>query len=127
MAVMRTVGHGRTPARHARVREESAEYVVELDVADFIEPELTVEALGAVITVRGEQHETPGDVGRALRLRERLEETFRLPADATVDDVSACYRHGVLEIHAPRKPLESRDVPIERPSVWQIHPESTPY
>ncbi len=65
MAVMRTVGHGRTPARHARVREEAAEYIVELDVADFIEPELKVVALGPVITVRGEQHETPGDVGRA--------------------------------------------------------------
>jgi HSP20 family molecular chaperone IbpA len=133
MAVMRAVGHGRKPARHAHVREDSAEYVVEFDVADFTERELKVEALGPVVTVRGEQRETLADVGRAFRLRERLEETFRLPGDAAADELKVCYRHGVLEIHAPRKPfevrdvpIENRDVPIERASPWQIHPESTP-
>jgi hypothetical protein len=43
MVCMRAVGsdHGR-PA-HARVREETGEYVIELDVADVTECELAVE------------------------------------------------------------------------------------
>jgi PEP-utilizing family enzyme/Hsp20/alpha crystallin family protein len=62
VAVMRAVGYHPLPP-HARVREAETEYVVEFDVADFTGAELTVEVLGPVVTVRGEQIETEADSG----------------------------------------------------------------
>ena len=52
MAVMRSLGNGRTLPPHANVREDASEYVIKLDVSDFTESELTVETLGPVVTVR---------------------------------------------------------------------------
>jgi HSP20 family molecular chaperone IbpA len=124
MTVMRTVGSGRALPGHAHVREDGAEYVVELDVSDFARDELAVEALGPVVTVHGEQAETAEDQGLPFRLRERLEEAFRLPDDAAADRLSARYRHGVLEIHAPRVQLERRAVPVEHGPQYLIHPDA---
>ena len=113
MAVMRAVGYHPLPA-HARVRTTDAEYVVELDVGDFTIADLAVEALGPLVTVRGEQHETEADQGLPFRIRERLEETFRLPDDVDLDSLSAFYKHGVLELRVTRTPLHRRRIRIAR-------------
>src|SRR5688572_8151047 len=74
MPAMRAVGAGhRLPAR-AKVRGDSREYLIELDVSNFLESELTVEALGPMLTVRGDQVAIKEDEGLAFRLHERLEE-----------------------------------------------------
>jgi len=114
MTAMRTVGYRLQLPTHARVRETEEEYVVELDVSDFTRSELEVEALGAQITVRGDQAEGPADEGRPFRLHERLEECFRLPDDADVNAISVFHRHGTLEIHAKRLHAEPRRLRIER-------------
>ena len=44
MAVMRMVGTGHALPSHTRVREEECRYVVELDLSDFTDEELEVEA-----------------------------------------------------------------------------------
>jgi HSP20 family molecular chaperone IbpA len=116
MAFMRTVGDGHTPPAHAIVLEEDGEYLIELDVADFDESELTVEALGRRLAIRGDQTGARDDAGEAFRLRERLEETFLLPEDALLDEIKVLFRHGTLEIHAPRAPLVPRRLPIEHAS-----------
>jgi hypothetical protein len=46
MSVMRTVGNGHKLPAHANVREDNGEYLIELDVTDFTESELSVERLG---------------------------------------------------------------------------------
>jgi HSP20 family molecular chaperone IbpA len=125
MAVMRAVGNGHRLPAHAHVCEKAGEYVIRLDVADFIESELSIEALGPQVTVRGDQLETVEDIGKAFRLHERLQETFRLPDDAAADKVKIFYRHGTLEIHAPRTRLELRHLPIEHPS-FLINPDAEP-
>ena len=102
MAAMRTVGVGHRPSAHANVREDASEYVIELEVSDFLESELAIEAVGPRVTVRGDQVEEQDDDAVAFRLHERLEESFRLPDDAVVDLMKAFYAHGTLEIHAPR-------------------------
>ena len=119
MAAMRTVGDGHQLPAHANVREDAREYLIELDVSDFTESELSVETFGPVVTVKGDQVELAEDDGKAFRLHERLEETFRLPDDADADQIKVFYKHGTLEIHAPRTRLEPRAVPIEgkRPRV----------
>ena len=126
MAVMRAVGTGHRLPAHARVREDGCEYVIELDVSDFLESELTVEAVGPHVTVHGDQVLEHGDDSVALRLHERLEESFRLPDDADADLMKVFYTHGRLEIHAPRTRLEPRAVPIEHRSPYAGNPNAEP-
>jgi HSP20 family molecular chaperone IbpA len=124
MAAMRMVGNGRQLPPHAHVTETPLEYVIELDVSDFTQPELALELLGTVLTVRGDQLEDDADNEAAFRLHERLEESFRLPPDADTDALHAFYAHGSLEIHAPRTRLVPRAVPIERKPMRLINPEA---
>jgi HSP20 family molecular chaperone IbpA len=124
MAAMRVIGKSHRLPAHANVREDACEYLIELDVSDFTESELTVEALGPRLTVRGDQQETAEDDGKPFRLHERIEESFRLPDDADADQIKVLYKHGTLEIHAPRTKLEPRLVPIEQPSSL-FNPEAT--
>ncbi len=124
MAAMRAVGIGNRLPSHAHVREEPHEYLIELDVSDFTQSEVTVEACGLRLTVRGDQLETDAEaVGKAFCLQEHLEESFRLPDDADPDQITVFYKHGTLEIHAPRTRLEPRRLPIERPS-YVINPNA---
>ena len=122
MAAMRAVGTGHRPPAHANARE----YVIELDVSDFLESELVVEAVGPQIRVRGDQVPEPGDDTAALLLYERLEESFRLPDDADADLIQVFYTHGTLELHAPRTKLEPRAVPIEHRSPYIGNPDAEP-
>jgi HSP20 family molecular chaperone IbpA len=125
MAAMKAVGNGHQLPAHANVREQQEEYVIELDVSDFTEPELTVELLGPRLTIRGDQTKTGEDEGKAFRLHERLEETFRLPDDSVLDEVRVFYKHGQLEIHAPRAYLEPLRLQIEHPAL-RVNPDATP-
>lgn len=113
MAVMRAVGYHPLP-RDARVREQELEYSIELDVAEFTESELAVEALGPLLTVRGEQGDTSDDEGKPFRIQERLEASFRLPDDADLEQIGITYKHGVLDIRVGRTPLLPRTLRIER-------------
>jgi HSP20 family molecular chaperone IbpA len=117
MAVMRAVGDGHQLPPHASILEEAEEYVILLDVSDFTERELSVEALGRRITVRGDQIEKPEDAGWAFRLHERLEESFRLPDDVDAEGIRVFHKHGTLELRAPRTPLAARVLPIEHPPL----------
>ena len=123
MAAMQAVGYHQLPP-HARVRETDAQYLIELDVADFTEPELSVAALGPVLTIRGDQLEIPGDEAKAFRIHERLEESFRLPDDSDLDGIHVFYKHGVLEIRVPRIPLTPLRLPIERRPSGVINPDA---
>lgn len=124
MAFMRTVGNGHQRPAHAAVREDKGEYLIELDLTDFTRSELAVEAFGRRLTVRGDQVETDDDDGKAFRLHERLEETFLLPDDTLVDQIKVFFKHGKLEIHAPRTPLEPRQLRIEHPYAFNPNAEA---
>lgn len=126
MSVMRAVGTGHRLPGDARVRVDAREYVIELDVSDFLESELEVELAGARVTVRGDQSPDPGDDGIPFRLQERLEESFRLPDDVDADGIRVWYGHGTLEIRAPRTRLEPRTVPIEHRSPYVGSPDAVP-
>jgi len=124
MSVMRTVGPGSKLPPHANVREDDCEYVIELDVADFTERELAIETIGPVVTIRGAQSALEADAGVPFRLQERLEESFRLPDDAGADVLTARFRHGVLELRAPRVRLARRAVPVETSRAARVHPDA---
>ena len=122
---MRTVGNGHQLPAHANVREDNGEYLIELDVADFTESELTVEALGRRLTVRGDQVETSEDDGEPFRLHEHLEESFRLPDDADVDR-----DQGLLQARDARDPRTAeapRVAPAaDRAPAYRINPNAEP-
>lgn len=124
MAAMRLAGRSHRPPAHASVQETECAYVIELDVADFGVDELTVELLGPRLTVRGEQR-APDDDG-AFCLRERLEETFRLPDDVDLAALRVSHAYGRLEIRVPKRPLVSCVVPIETSRVMAGNPDATP-
>ena len=123
MAVMRTVGCHPLPP-HARVREGDTQYVIELDVAEFTNAELSVEVAGPLVTVRGDQVETPADDGKPFLLHERLEESFRLPDDAELDQIKAFYSRGTLELRVGRTPLAPRRLRIERRRSGLLDPDA---
>ena len=124
MPAMRVVGNGHQLSESERVKRGSGEYVVELDVHDFKLTELSVEAVGPCITVRGEQSELPGDEGKPFRLHERLEESFRLPDDADPEQVTVEHRPRVLEIRAARRPVEPRRLEIRHAAHVLLNPDA---
>jgi HSP20 family protein len=126
MAVMQTVGRVHALPAAATVIENEHEYIVTLDVPDFALSELTVELDDDEVTVVGEQGGPSGD---AFRLRERLEESFRLPGDADSEWLSALFEHGTLELHAPKLASCStgrRTIEIVRKRHGLINADATP-
>ncbi len=124
MAAMRAVGIGHRLPAHANVRFDDREYVIELDVSDFLESELVIDVVGPRVTVHGDQVQEEDDDKVAFRLHERLEESFRLPDDAVVDLMKAFSAHGTLELHVPRRDIEPRRVPIEQRSPFVGNPNA---
>ena len=125
MLAMRTAGNDHKLPPHARVEGTEREYVIELDVADFTESELSVGTLGPVVTVLGDQLANPPDEGLPFRLHERLEESFRLPDDAVADGMKAFFERGTLELHVPRKALSPHAVPVRTRGLL-VNPDATP-
>jgi HSP20 family molecular chaperone IbpA len=124
MAAMRAVGTGHRLPAHANVREDGREYVIELDVSDFLESELVIDVVGPRVTVHGDQVQEQDEETVAFRLQERLEESFRLPDDADPGLMKAFYAHGTLELHVPRREIEPRRVPIEHRSPFVGNPDA---
>ncbi len=125
MTAMRTMGLAPVLPSEASVEQSANEYVVHLAVPGFAQEELEVEIAGRFVTVRGNQMQTTIDDG-PFRLHERLEGRFQFPADVATESVTATYRHGALELHAPRKnggPATPRKVPIEH--RLEINPDAS--
>jgi HSP20 family protein len=101
MTAMRTMGLAPVLPPEASVDTSAKEYVVRLALPGFAQEELEVEIAGRFVTVRGDQLETGIDE-LPFRLHEQFEERFELPGDVDTEGVSASYRHGALELRAPR-------------------------
>lgn len=101
MSAMRTMGLAPVLPPEASVDTSTKEYVVHLALPGFAREELEVEITNRVVTVRGDQTRSALEDGPFL-LHERLEETFKLPADVDTEQVTAAFARGALELHAPR-------------------------
>jgi HSP20 family molecular chaperone IbpA len=116
---------GRVPTlpSDALITETAGEYVIQLPVPGFRADELDVEIVEHTVTVRGDRE--PVTVGE-FRVHDRLEEWFELPCDADPDALSASYRTGSLELHAPRfrdGGPPARKVAIRRP--FALNPDAS--
>ncbi len=98
------VGPVTVPA--ADVYETPQEFVVELEVPGFEEKDLGLEVTDHTIVVRGEVREAKEEREKTFLLHERLERIFErrfhLPEDADTEKLTATFRQGVLEMHAPK-------------------------
>lgn len=93
---------------HPHIADCGTEWLVELNVADFTQSELTVEADHGMLTVVGDR---PA-IG-PFELHEHLDEAMRLPPGVDTDRAIARYRGGLLEIHIPKLDAPRRAIPIE--------------
>lgn len=104
--MLEDVGVAPAPLPAADVYETSDEFVVELEVPGYEETELGIEVSDHTLTVTGERKETTEEKQKAFRLRERLEHEFerrfQLPLEADTKHVTAVFKKGVLELHAPK-------------------------
>lgn len=100
------VGFVPAPLPAADVYETPQEFVVELEVPGFAEKDLGLEVTDHTIVVRGEVKETKEEQEKTYLLHERLERTFErrfsLPEQADAEKVTATFKEGVLELHAPK-------------------------
>ena len=110
-----------TTTPHADIVDSGAEWVIDLNVADFTPAELRIEVDHGKLTVRGNR-----DPLGPFDLEEHLEESLNLPPDVDLDRTVAHFRTGgALEIRLRKLPALHRVIPIEYESTL-IHAEATP-
>jgi HSP20 family protein len=92
------------------VYETEGEYVFELEVPGFAEKELAIEAFDHTLVIKGEREEAKEETKKTFFFKERLEKEFErrfvLPAEADTEHLTAEFKHGVLEVHAPKTIVE---------------------
>lgn len=103
----------------ADVYETPGEYVVEVEVPGYDEPELGLEVSDHTLTISGQRKETKDETDKTFRLHERLERTFErtftLPTEIDSEHITAKFGKGVLEVHAPKLAVTSpRKVEISK-------------
>ncbi len=115
--MLEDVGFGPFVLPAADIYETPEEFVVELEVPGFEERELGIEVSDHMLTVTGERKEAKEEKEKTFLLHERLEKLFerrfQLPTDADTKKVTAIFKEGVLEIHAPKMvEAKARKIPI---------------
>ena len=90
--------------------ETEGEYVVELEVPGFAENELEIESIDHTLVIKGERAEAKEATKKTFFFKERLEKEFErrfiLPAEVDTKHLTAEFKDGVLEVHAPNKQVE---------------------
>jgi len=82
--------------------EKEKEFLVRFEMPGFLPEEVKLEFLGERLTVEAEhKEETEKDKERAYA---RVRRVVTLPPNVDLEKVEALYRHGILEVHLPRKP-----------------------
>jgi HSP20 family protein len=101
----------------ADIYETQDEYVVELEVPGYAEKEIAIEVSDHVLTVKGEHEATTEKTEKTYRLHERLEQEFQrqfeLPTVVDTEKLTATFKEGVLELHAPKVEVAvPRKIPV---------------
>ena len=94
------------PLPAADLYETDSEYVLEVEVPGFAEPELDVSVSNHTLVVKGERTEEKEETDKDFQLQERLakrfERRFELPRTVVVDKLGAAFADGLLTVRAPK-------------------------
>ena len=87
------------------ILDQEAAYVLRVDLPGMIQDDIDIQFEHGVLTLKGQRQDTSADSITYYR-RERAHGTFvrrfNLGTDIETDQISATYRHGVLEIRLPK-------------------------
>jgi HSP20 family protein len=85
--------------------EKEKEVVVRVELPGFEPEEIKVELLGERLAVEAE-HKEPAEKAeeKTERVHAHAKRVLTLPPGVELEKAAAVYRHGVLEVHLPRKP-----------------------
>ncbi len=90
----------------ADVFETDDEFVVELEVPGFKQPQLSIQQTDHLLTIKGEHEATVEKKERAFLLHERLERSFerrfQLPSEVDTAQLKGSFHEGVLTVRAPK-------------------------
>ncbi|MDH3666873.1 MAG: Hsp20/alpha crystallin family protein [Paracoccaceae bacterium] len=93
-------------APRSEAKATGANYQIAVELPGVVEKDIEVTLDDGVLTVKGEKHSERKEEGEGYFFSEReygrFQRTFRLPADARGDGVSADFANGVLKITVPK-------------------------
>lgn len=95
--------------------EDDQEWVAVVDLPGVSESDLTVEMDSHTLTLTGRRSNRPDAEKKAVecqRPQGPFKKAWVLPENIERDRVSADYRHGVLTIVVPKRPVPARKVPV---------------
>jgi HSP20 family protein len=97
----------------------TASYQINMELPGVAAEDIDISMQDGTMVVRGEKRLAKEEKGENFYFSEReygtFQRSFRLPADAKVDDIAADFRNGVLTVTIPKivaPPPEMRKVPI---------------
>jgi len=98
---------GELPYRYPLTLEEKEkEVLVRIELPGFTPEEVKVEIKGDMLAIEAEHKDVPEKAeevkGEAAYAQVKRE--IELPVGVELEKVEAIYRHGVLEVHLPKKP-----------------------
>jgi len=102
-------GRGRDHGATFDVEPTDEGYVVTADLPGFETEDLSITFDDGVLTVRGEHEVVDEGEMTTHRSSRRVFEQRRFPESVLVEDITASYRNGVLEIHVPTEEDEAGD------------------
>jgi HSP20 family protein len=93
--------------------DSEKEMVLRAELPGFEPAEINLEVSGDVLTITAE-HKVPEGEAKKETLYRQMKRSFTLPAAVTADTVEAVYRHGILEVHLPKRPeVQSRKIEVK--------------
>jgi len=84
--------------------EKEKEYIVRVELPGFAPEEVKVELTGEELKIEAEHKEEAEKKETAERTYAHVKRVLTLPPGLELEKAEATYRHGVLELHLPRKP-----------------------
>jgi HSP20 family molecular chaperone IbpA len=97
------------------VHESRAEIVMALELPELGDEELEVTLVDHTVTVRGGREDDIEGFGKRPARSTAFRRELRLPESADVEHVTATLRGRVLELHAPKRALRARRIPVHQP------------
>ncbi len=89
------------------VSETDDAYVVEADVPGIGKDDITIEALGDVVTIKGERKHEAGEEEKGYRRVEgrygSFERSFKVPGGFNAEAIEAKFENGVLSVTLPKR------------------------